>query len=162
MHYSRAPIFGAVFASLYSLYYVVTISDWHFIDTADLIFHEAGHTIFFFLGEFVQILMGSGFQIVLPLSITYYFFHKRENLSGAICLMWVGMNILNVSIYARDAISMQLPLLGGDGVMHDWNYLLSTLNILSLAPAVASTLYLLGILTVGLGVILSFLSVVKR
>ncbi|MEO6536245.1 MAG: hypothetical protein ABIT47_01000 [Candidatus Paceibacterota bacterium] len=149
-------IAGAALASLYSMYYALTSTEWHFIDNVDLIFHEAGHTIFIFFGEFVDIAMGSGFQILLPFSIALYFFYQRQRISAAICLMWTGMNLINVSVYAGDSIVMQLPLLGGDGVMHDWNYLLTTLNILHYTPQVAGTLYALGVLAIGVGIALSF------
>lgn len=69
--------------------------------------------------------------------------------------MWVGQNFVNVSIYAGDAIAMQLPLLGDDSVIHDWNYLLSTLHVLSATPVIASILFAIGILCIGAGIILS-------
>lgn len=155
-------IFGAAIASAYAIYYALTFREWHFIDTVDLIFHEAGHTLFMFFGEFIHILMGSGFQILLPLSIALYFFwYRQQRLSGAVCLMWTGMNLLNVSIYAGDAQAMQLPLLGGDSVMHDWNYLLTATHLLAHTPEVAGALYGLGILTIELGIVLSFLPPVR-
>lgn len=153
---------GASVANLYSLYYAFTPTEWHFIDTVDLIFHEAGHTIFGFFGEFIRIAMGSGFQILLPFSIALYFFYLRQRISGAVCLMWTGMNLINVSIYAGDSIVMQLPLLGGDGVMHDWNYLLSTLGILRYTPQIAGALSALGILAIGTGIALSFYFAVRE
>jgi hypothetical protein len=151
-----ARIAGAAIASAYSIYYIVTAQEWHFIDTVNLIFHEAGHTIFSFFGEFIHVLMGSGFQALLPLSIALYFFYTGQRLSGAVCLMWVGQNLINVSIYAGDAIVQQLPLLGGDSVIHDWNYLLTSLHMLRWTSDVATTLYTLGVATIALGIILSF------
>ncbi|MBY0376904.1 hypothetical protein K2P96_02940, partial [Patescibacteria group bacterium] len=56
----------------YFWHYVFTDTDWHFIDNANLIFHEAGHVIFSLFGTFIHVLMGSGFQIALPLFITLY------------------------------------------------------------------------------------------
>ena len=123
-------IAGTILASAYFLHYAFTPTEWHAIDIVNLIFHEAGHTIFSFFGEFIHIAMGSGFQVLLPLSIAGYFFYTRQRYAGAITLMWVGQNLINVSVYAGDAISMNLPLLGGDSVIHDWNWLLSTLGIL--------------------------------
>jgi hypothetical protein len=148
---------AAALFSAYFLYYLLTYRAWHFIDTVNLIFHEAGHTLFILFGQFIHILMGSGFQVLLPLAIALYFFYTRQRLSGAACLMWAGQSLVNVSIYAGDAIAMQLPLLGGDSVIHDWNYLLSTLGILRYTPEVALTLYTLGVLTLSLGIVLSFL-----
>jgi hypothetical protein len=154
-------ILGVSIASLYSLYYASTASQWHFIDYADLIFHEAGHVIFMFFGEFISVCMGSGLQILLPFSIAVYFLYHRQKISGTICLMWTGMNLINVSVYAHDAIAMQLPLLGGDNVVHDWNYILSMLNILHSAPVVAATLYALGIFTIGVGITYGFIFALK-
>ncbi len=147
-----ARIAGLMLASGYFLHYAFTPNDWHAIDIVNLIFHEAGHTIFFFLGEYMRVLMGSGFQILLPLSIALYFFRTRQPFSGAICLMWAGQNLINVSVYAGDAIAMQLPLLGGDAVIHDWNYLLYHAHILQFTPIIAHALYSLGVFTILLGI----------
>jgi hypothetical protein len=160
MKYPKARILRLVGAALFSAYflnYILTYRAWHFIDNVNLIFHEAGHTIFSFFGEFIHILMGSGFQVLLPLSIALYFFYTRQRFAGAVCLMWVGQNLINVSIYAGDSIAMQLPLLGGDADIHDWNYLLTTLNILSWTPEIAAIFYVTGVLTIFLGILLSFL-----
>jgi hypothetical protein len=149
-------LIGATLASAYFINYVVTAQDWHFIDTVNLIFHEAGHTIFSFFGQFIHVLMGSGFQVLLPLSIALYFFYTEQRLSGAICLMWVGQNLINVSIYAGDSIVMQLPLLGGDSSTHDWHYLLTAMGILRYTPQVAATIYTAGIIVIALGIALAF------
>jgi len=151
-------IIGVSLASLYSLYYASTYTQWHFIDYANLIFHEAGHVLFMVFGEFVSITMGSGLQVLLPLSISVYFFLHRQPISSAICLMWVGINLINVSIYARDALFMQLPLLGGDSVMHDWNYILSSLDLLQHTAGIANGLFGLGVFVMGAGIALSFRS----
>jgi hypothetical protein len=108
-----------------------------------------------FFGEFIHILMGSGFQVALPLFISLYFFYHRQNISGALCLQWVGQNLLNVSIYAGDSIKMQLPLLGGDSVIHDWNYLLTTLNVLKYTDQIAAAIYTLGTITIFVGTMLA-------
>jgi hypothetical protein len=71
-------------------------------------------------------------------------------------LFWVGQNLINISVYARDSIAMQLPLLGGGNVIHDWNYLLSTLNILKYTTYVADLIYISGI---GVGIIALYCSV---
>jgi hypothetical protein len=132
---------GALILGGYFLHCAATPAAWHFIDTPNLIFHEAGHAIFFFLGPFVQVAMGSGMQILLPLGIAGCFFFNRQRYEGAITLMWAGQNMANVSVYAGDAITMHLPLLGGDSVIHDWHYLLSSLNALAWTPAVSAAFY---------------------
>lgn len=148
---------GVSVASLYSIYYASTYTQWYFIDYTNIIFHEAGHVIFMILGEFIAICMGSGLQILLPFLIAIYFFINHQKISATVCLMWVGINLINVSVYAGDAIAMQLPLLGGDSVVHDWNYILSMLNILQATPIVAATLYGLGIFSIGIGITYGYL-----
>ncbi|MCK9344502.1 MAG: hypothetical protein M0P64_00055 [Candidatus Pacebacteria bacterium] len=135
----------------YFWYYAQTYTAWHFIDNVNLIFHEAGHAIFFFAGEFFQIAAGSIFQAMLPLVFVGYFFINAQNISAVLCLLWVGQNLLNISVYAGDAVMMNLPLLGGDAVEHDWNYILSSLDILRYTPTIASCIYGLGIAFLVLG-----------
>lgn len=130
-------------------WYFVSISSnplegWHLIDSVNLIFHEAGHAIFFFLGDFVQVVGGSFMQVLIPASVAYYFYKRQEYFSTCVVLFWVGESLINVSVYVGDAIAMQLPLLGGDAVIHDWNYILSSLNMLSVAPILAKMLFLSG------------------
>lgn len=55
-----------------------------------------------------------------------------------------------------DAVNMDLPLLGGE--IHDWNYLLSRLNILSATPTLALIVRILGVTVYITAVILSFLN----
>jgi hypothetical protein len=117
-----------------------------FIHGANLIFHEAGHIIFMILGQFMMILGGSLNQILIPAGITSYFFFKSQHYSGAITLFWVGENYWDVSIYAKDADEMALPLLGGDGSTHDWNWLLETLNWLPQTQLVGNIIYTIGTL----------------
>src|SRR3569832_770527 len=148
MQKTYARLAGALLIGGYFLHCAFTKTGWHFIDNANLIFHEAGHAIFFFFGQFVQVAMGSGLQILLPLSIAGYFFYHRQRYEGALTLMWAGQNMVNVSVYAGDAIAMQLPLLGGDSVIHDWNYILNSLHALALTPYVAQVIYGTGTLTI--------------
>ncbi len=149
----------ATLTSVYFLYCGVTPTEWHFIDNANLIFHEAGHSIFIFFGDFIHILGGSLFQILLPLVITLYFFFNKQKLSGAVCLMWVGQNFINVSVYAGDALKQNLPLLGGDSVIHDWNYLLTYTNELTSTDQIASILYNTGLVLIVLGAVVAFYAV---
>jgi hypothetical protein len=58
-------------------------------------------------------------------------------------------------MYAGDAIKMEMDLLGGDSVIHDWNYLLDALGVLNYTSLVASSIYILGIIIIFLGTFLS-------
>lgn len=152
----------SLLVSAYFIYYINHYTEWHFLDLVNLVFHEAGHTIFFSLGDFFRVLAGSWFQISLPLFIAIYFFWNEQFISASICLMWVGQNIMNVSIYIKDAILMQLPLLGGDSVIHDWNYILNHLGILQYTSNIASIFYYTGIVFIYIGVLSSVYYAIKN
>lgn len=151
----HAKIALALLASFYFFYYASSRSDWHFIDSVNLIFHEAGHVIFMPFGSFLHALGGSLTQILIPLLCSLYFFFQGQNFSGSLVLFWVGQNLINVSVYVSDAIKMQLPLLGGDNVIHDWNYLLIYIGKLRYAEEIGTTFFVLGILVLLLAAILS-------
>lgn len=142
----------ALAATLYAIYYVRTVTGWHFIDNVDLLIHEAGHWIFRPFGEFIYFLMGSGFQILFPAVFAGYFAWKRQWYSAGLTSFWVGLNIMNVAVYAGDAERMQIDLIGGE---HDWNWIFTYLNVLRHTDAIASVIYSAGILALALAALLS-------
>ncbi len=152
---NKIKIFAVLITCLYFWYYVFTYTEWHFIDSVNLAFHEAGHAIFFFLGKFLNILAGSAFQIILPTALSLYFFYKGEKISGSLCLLWVAQNFLNTSIYVGDAMKMELDLIGGEYVTHDWNYILNTLGIIKYTNTISTIFYNLGMMIMTAGTVLS-------
>jgi hypothetical protein len=148
-------IFAAA-AAAYFFWYVHTSTDWHFLDNVNLIIHEAGHVVFSPFGQFIYLLGGSLFQVLVPIIFSSYFFLRGQNFSGSILLYWVGQNLINVSIYAGDAVVMQLPLLGGDTAIHDWNAILTMASALPYTHQVAGSIYGLGIACVVLAAAGSF------
>lgn len=129
---------------------------WNILDGVDLIIHEAGHTIFSFLGEFIHVLSGSLFQIIVPIVFVIYFYaFRKEYLSGSILLFWVGQSILNVAVYISDSIKMELPLLGGDSSIHDWNYILSELGLLKYTYLISTIFYDFGLMAIITATVLS-------
>jgi hypothetical protein len=113
-----------------ALYWILHWGTYSFIDNADLVIHEAGHIFFVFFGRFIYVLGGTLMQIILPSFITWYFIKTRYRTGVQFSLLWLGQNFINISVYAADAQKKALPLLGGNKVHHDWNYLLNALNIL--------------------------------
>jgi hypothetical protein len=138
----------AAIASLYFIWCAYDPYQWHLIDGVNLLIHEAGHLIFRIFGEFMTIAGGSLFQVIMPALFVGYFCYQRNFYSASLVLFWVGESILNVSVYAADAATLQLPLLGGEGTLHDWNYLLTNLNLLSATTQVAGMIRLLGTLII--------------
>lgn len=114
------------------------------LDGANLIFHEAGHVLFAFFGEFLQVLGGSLVQVAIPVACSVYFALRRQSSGLAAALFWAGESTTAVAIYVADARRMALPLLGGDGATHDWNYLLGRLHLLDRAEALGRLVFALG------------------
>ena len=119
--------------------------------------------IIFFLGTFIEIVAGSLFQIFIPLLFAVYFFLGRDSFSGSLLLLWVGKNLVSVGIYASDAVVMRLPLLGGEGTIHDWNYILSSLGILNYANGIGQCIQFLGYAVMIAGVMMaSYIIFIER
>lgn len=134
-------LIAALIAGAYFLWAVLHPLEWRLIDGVNLVIHEAGHIVFMPFGQFMMIAGGSLLQLIIPSIFAFYFYHRGQSYSSALVLLWVGESLLNVSVYAGDAVEMQLPLLGGKDSMHDWNYLLDELNWLSHTPEIAKALY---------------------
>jgi hypothetical protein len=100
------------------------------IDNADLVIHEAGHFFFMFFGKFIYTLGGTFMQILLPSLIIWYFLRNSYRTGAQVGMIWLGQNLINISVYAADARAQVLPLLGGNKVYHDWTYILGTTNLL--------------------------------
>ena len=113
------------------IYLILHRGEYGLIDNADLVIHEAGHFFFMFFGKFIYTLGGSLMQIIIPSIIAWYFFKNYYKTGVQISLLWLGQNLINISVYAADARAKKIPLLGGNHVYHDWNYLLGQLNLLN-------------------------------
>lgn len=138
----------AAIAGAYFLWCAYDPYQWHLIDGVNLLIHEAGHIVFRPFGEFMMITGGSLFQVIMPALFVGYFCCHRKFYSAALVLFWVGESILNVSVYAGDSLALQLPLLGGEESLHDWNYMLSSLNLLPAAAKIAGAIRLLGTIVI--------------
>lgn len=138
----RARLVVALVAGAYFLWAVLHPLDWRLIDGVNLVIHEAGHIFFMPFGEFLMIAGGSLFQLIVPAVFALYFYYHGKHYSCALVLLWVGESLINVSVYAGDSIEMQLPLLGGNDSIHDWNYLLDHMGWLSHTNGIAKALHL--------------------
>lgn len=127
----------------------------HFIDNANLMFHEAGHLLFGLFPEWIAIAMGSGFQTLVPLAIMLAAIYRRQYHMAAVVLIWVGQTLTNTSVYAGDALNMQLQLIGGPSTTHDWNHLLWHFGLLRHTDTIAAIFRTTGIIMVLSGLILA-------
>jgi TfoX C-terminal domain len=119
---------------------------WLFLDNVNLIIHEAGHVLWRLFGEFLYFLGGSFTQILVPLVFVVYFWRSSQRFAACVAAFWTASSLFNLSVYIGDARAMELPLLGGDNVEHDWNWILSSLNALNTDHVLSSIVYASGVL----------------
>jgi hypothetical protein len=124
-----------------------------FVRLIDLVFHEAGHVIFGLFGRFPGILGGSLNQVLIPAVCTGYFLWHRQPAAAAVTLFWVGESVTDVAIYVADGRDMALPLLA-DGLIHDWNWILSELSLRNHAVALGRVVFGLGLSTLAAAIAL--------
>jgi hypothetical protein len=151
----RPNIPKLVFAVLLSIYFLWI--SWNpmlgsFLDNVDLPIHETGHLLFRLFGEFMMIAGGSLFQVIFPAVFVGYFIRQKSYYSATIVLLWFGQSILNVWVYASDAVVMQLVLTSGftgtEGSFHDWNYLLTATGLINSTKSVAGIIRFAGTFTI--------------
>lgn len=132
-----------------------------FLHRINLVFHEAGHIVFMPLGEFMTVLGGSLFQVLVPLVVAGAFLLRHANNFGSsVALWWTGQSVSDVAVYIRDARELRLQLLGGGTGAdrpgwHDWENLLSRLGLLEHERLIAATADTIGITIMGLALIWS-------
>jgi hypothetical protein len=144
-----------IFAVVLSIYFIWIAYDpmlGSFLDLVDLPIHETGHLLFRLFGEFMGIAGGSLFQVILPAVFVGYFVWREQYYSAAIVLFWVGQSILNVWVYAADAVVMRLVLTSGftgsEGSFHDWNYMLTQTGLIGSTKIVAGIIRSVGTLVI--------------
>ena len=120
---------------------------WDLLDDVNLAIHEAGHIFFQPLGDHLVVLGGSLLQVMVPLAFVVYFLRRRETFSASVVAAWLGASLGNVALYIADARAQELPLLGGENVIHDWWYLLIEWDLLAQDLAIARWVRLAGALS---------------
>ena len=163
-NFSPIKLGSLLILGIYFFMCLLRPAEGHFIDGVNLLIHEGGHVIFSPLGEFMHFLGGSLTQTLMPLIFAVYFFIRKDIFAGSIIVLWVGESLSNTSVYIKDAIVMQLPLIGGG--IHDWNHLLGQMGLLESSDTIGMVVYISGwvILIAGLigGVIGCFLPAPER
>lgn len=97
--------------------------------------HEMGHYVFAPFGEFIGVCGGSLLQCLAPIAAMFMFLRQRDYFAIAFAWGWLATSLYDLAVYIGDATAMELPLVspgagGGGDIIHDWNYILSHLNML--------------------------------
>ena len=116
--------------------YATDITYFGLLDNLNLLIHEAGHFVFMFFGEFINILGGTLLQLIMPLLFGGYFVLKKDWLAISFVLAWLATSLFHVATYVADAQEMALPMLI-EGMTHDWNFLLIQTNLLEMDDSIA-------------------------
>jgi hypothetical protein len=116
------------------------------IHNVNLVFHEAGHTLFGFFGnETLAILGGSLNQLLIPFIVFSSFFYSRDRTGSAFALIWFFGNFIDVSIYMADGRFLKLPLIGGlDLEAHDWRNLFNRFDLWSFDQTLSKIVFYVG------------------
>ena len=113
-------------------------------------FHEFGHILFMPFGEFLTLLGGSIFQVMLPLLLGGYFLvRNRDPFAASLMLWWAAAGILDTAPYIYDAWEPQHVLLTGrtgDTGAHDFIDTLGDLGLLHKAQALGRLTHAFGVL----------------
>jgi len=117
---------------------------WAIRNSIFLFIHEGGHGLFMFFGRTLHALGGSFWQIMFPVVSFVIAIRKRSHVVAPFALFWAGANMLDVSLYMRDAPVRVLPLLGPRSG-HDWFYLFNKWGVLDSAGTIADLMYYLGL-----------------
>lgn len=113
--------------------------DYHFIDGANLLFHEAGHIILGFMGQTLHFLGGTIGQLFFPVACALHFIQTGKFYEAWLMGIWFAESLMYTAHYLGDAQAQALPLVGGH--IHDWNWLLSRWGLLQNCDAIARGLH---------------------
>lgn len=106
--------------------------------------HEGGHMIFSLFGQFLHVAGGSITQTVIPILFIIYFWSRNQQWQSSIMMFWLGESLNYLSIYIGDAEVMRLPPALAEGLIHDWNYLLKSLDLLPYTLFISRGVWVLG------------------
>lgn len=120
--------------------------DWvPILDSANLVFHEAGHPIVGIFSRTLEPYGGTLMQLALPAAVIWELQRKEQQVGVCFAIVWLGENLFNVARYMADAREQILPLVGGGD--HDWARILGNWGILRWDTTLA---FWLRVLAVGL------------
>jgi len=137
---------------------------WSLLEMLTLVVHEAGHLLLYWShSQFLYVLGGSLFQISFPLGATWYYSQKKQFMAVSLALFWLGQSAAGLSRYIGDARTQALDLVstGGGEPMHDWHWILDTLNLLNHDTQIAGVVFLGAIICFGLGSLVLIREVIK-
>jgi hypothetical protein len=134
----------AVLFALAAVVFGLTGQRWFpILDSANLLFHEAGHPIVGLLSDRLMVYGGTLMQLAIPIAALISLWRRAEAFGVAMAGIWLSQNLLNIARYMADARSQTLPLVGGGE--HDWTQILSRWGLLEQDTTLAGMLAFLAV-----------------
>lgn len=131
---------------------------WHFLDGANLLFHEGGHIVLLPFGMTLHMLGGTIAQLFFPAASCFHLWRQERRFEAWVCGIWLAESTMNVAVYLGDAKAQALPLVGGD--THDWHWLLSRIGLVDWCGPLGLALHglasLLAILCLSCAAVIAF------
>ena len=95
--------------------------------------HEAGHLLFGYFGQFIGVAGGTIAQLAAPIICMVMLYRQKEYFGILFGGSWLAASLFDSARYIADARALVLPLVsvGGGDVVHDWNYMLYEVGLLS-------------------------------
>lgn len=107
--------------------------------------HEISHIVMVFLPPILTALAGSVGEISFTLLIIFAALKEKAYYAAVFGLLWFMLAMNSVGRYIADARSQTLPLVGpGETVTHDWYFILSEWDMLSLDVMLGNTVRIAG------------------
>jgi hypothetical protein len=112
------------------------------LDSANLLFHEAGHPFVGLFSQRLETYGGTMGQLTFPVVLAVSFWRKGEPISFAASVIWFFENWLNIARYMADARAQELPLVGGGD--HDWARIFGRWHVLNHDTQIAAVVRTVG------------------
>ena len=103
--------------------------------------HELGHLLLAWGGPVLSVPAGSAAQVAAPIAAGFLLARQRDYFGVTVAGAWLASSLHGLAAYVGDARAQELPLvaLTADPI-HDWNWILGKLGLLSWDQALATLL----------------------
>ncbi len=150
----------AVVALLPYAIWLIIDYQYHFIDGANLLIHEAGHLLFNFIGNtFLTVAGGTILQLALPLIFAAHLQMNRDNFGAGLCIFWFAESLMYTAVYLGDAQARKLPLWAGGS--HDWAFMLGRAGLVKSCQEIATALHVIATIILCFGLFIAFRGAIR-
>ena len=150
----------AVVALLPYTIWLIIDYQYHFIDGANLLIHEAGHLLFNFLGNtLLTVAGGTILQLALPLIFAAHLQLNRDRFGAGLCVFWFAESLMYTAVYLGDAQARKLHLWAGGS--HDWAFMTGRDGLITSCREIAAALHVVAAVILLCGLFIAFRRAMK-